>query len=146
VGARQVAAGPHIAPVATTARAPLLVLSEPEFTKAVKQALRDYTRPDLLAENPLLRSRLVVETAAQEISAATLQSLLQQAAATLTGNPRDEKFYRAVYHTYLKPAPTQEATAELLGLPLGTYRYRLARGIERIAEWLWRRELHEFKP
>lgn len=145
VAERQLAAGTKMAQPATTSRALLVVLSEPEFTKAVRQALRDYTRPDLLAANLLLRSRLVIETAEQETSVATLQSLLQQAAATLTGNPRDEKFYRAVYHTYLKPALTQEAAAELLGLPLGTYRYRLARGIERITEWLWQRELQDFK-
>jgi len=37
----------------------------------------------------------------------------------------------------------QEA-AELLDLPFNTYRYRLARGTERITEWLWRREIEGF--
>jgi len=40
---------------------PLLVLSQPEFDQAVRQALRDLNRPDLLARNPLLRTRLVRE-------------------------------------------------------------------------------------
>ncbi len=94
---------------------PLLTLSQPEFTESVRQALRDYTRIDLLAQNPLMRSKLVAETARTEpaeVAAATpttLQKLLQDAAATLTGNPKDEKFYTAVYHTYFKPAPSQEA-------------------------------------
>ncbi|MDX1520655.1 MAG: AAA family ATPase [Anaerolineae bacterium] len=123
-----------------------VVLSEPEFNEAVRQALRHYTQPDLLTANPLLRSRLVIEIAGPESSPVALQSLLQETAEALTGNPRTEKFYRAVYHTYLKPAPSQEAAAELLDIPLGTYRYRLARGIERITEWLWQRELHDFKP
>jgi hypothetical protein len=39
---------------------PLLVLSQPKFEVAVRQALRDYTRPDLLAANPLMRSRPVI--------------------------------------------------------------------------------------
>lgn len=39
-----------------------LVLSQPDFTDAVRQALRDFHRPDLLAANPLLRSRLVEES------------------------------------------------------------------------------------
>jgi hypothetical protein len=39
--------------------APVIVLSQPEFEDAVRQALRDYTRPDSLATNPLLRSRLI---------------------------------------------------------------------------------------
>jgi DNA-directed RNA polymerase specialized sigma24 family protein len=124
---------------------PLLTLSLPEFTEAVRQALRDYTRPDLLAANPLLRSRLVVETAGKDRAPQLLQKLIQDAAASLTANPKDEKFYRAVHHTYLKPALNQEAAAELLDLPLGTYRYRLAKGVERIADWLWQRELHDLK-
>lgn len=118
---------------------PLLVLSQAEFEAAVRQALRDYTRPDLLAANPLLRSRL----AAGASAATTLQALLQEAAATLTANPRDEKLYRAIYQTYLDPAPTQEQAAERLNLPFNTYRYHLTNGIKRIVEWLWQRELKE---
>lgn len=121
-----------------------VVLSEPEFAEAVRQALRDITQSDLLASNPLMNSRLVIETAGPETSPAALQTLLQEAAEALTGNPRTEKFYRAVYHTYLKPAPSQEAAAELLDIPLGTYRYRLAKGVERITEWLWQHELYGF--
>jgi hypothetical protein len=122
---------------------PLLVLSQPEFEEAVRQAWRDYTRPDLLATNPLMRSRLVVEAAQPPAVPATLQAVLQEAAATLTGNPRDEKLYRAIYHTYLNPAPTQEQAAERLELPFNTYRYHLANGLKRIVEWLWQRELKD---
>lgn len=120
---------------------PLLVLSQPEFEEAVRQALRDYTRPDLLAANPLMRSRLVIEAAEPPPGPAALQALLQQAATTLTGNPKDEKLYRAIYHTYLDPAPTQEQAAERLDLPFNTYRYHLTNGLKRIVEWLWQREL-----
>ncbi len=125
---------------------PLVVLSETEFAEAVRQALRDYTQPGLLAGNPLMRSQLVTGIAGPETSLPALQALLQEAAEALTGNPRSEKFYRAVYHTYLKPAPTQEAAAELLDLPFGTYRYHLAKGMERVTAWLWQRELPDFKP
>ena len=116
---------------------PILTLSQPEFVEAVRQALRDYTRPDLLAGNPLMRSSVVQRRAGGESSPAILQKLLQAAAAVLTANPKDDKFFQAVYRTYLKPAPSQEAAAELLDLPLGTYRYRLARGIDLVAAWLW---------
>jgi hypothetical protein len=37
---------------------PIVVLSHPEFAAAVRQALRDYARPDRLAGNALLSSRL----------------------------------------------------------------------------------------
>lgn len=121
---------------------PLVVLSEPDFAGAVRQALRDYTRPRALADSPLLRSRLVRE-AAREPSAAALQALLRRAADALRASPRDEKFYRAILHTFLEPAPSQEKAAERLRLSFSTYRYHLARGTERIVEWLWERELGE---
>ncbi len=121
---------------------PALVLSQPEFADAVRQALRDYTRPDRLATNPLARSRVVFGEGGPDTSPAeALQSLLRSATATLTANPRDAKLHRALWHTYLVPAPTQEQAAELLGLPFNTYRYHLAKGIERVADWLWQREL-----
>jgi hypothetical protein len=129
----------------TKAALPLLVLSQPEFEEAVRQALRDYTRPDMLAANPLMRSRLIVEVAEQPVSPATLQALLREAAGTLTGNPKDEKLYRALYHTYLEPAPTQERAAELLDLPFSTYRYHLAHGVKRLIDGLWQRELRDFE-
>ncbi|MBK8901087.1 MAG: ATP-binding protein [Anaerolineaceae bacterium] len=115
-----------------------LALSQTEFAEAVRQALRDFTRPHLLANNPLMRTKIVRETA--DPSPTTLQQAIQQAADSLTASPKEEKFYAAVYRTYLKPAPSQEAAAELLNLPFGTYRYRLAQGVERIADWLWTRE------
>jgi hypothetical protein len=124
---------------------PVLVLSQPEFEAAVRQALRDYTRPDLLAANPLMRSRLVSKAAEPSVPATELQALLHEASAILRGNPKDEKLYRAIYHTYLEPAPTQERATEQLKLPFTTYRYHLANGVKRITEWLWQRELHDFE-
>ena len=59
----------------------------------------------------------------------------------MLANPRNIKFHRAIWHTYMEPAPTQEQAAELLGLPFNTYRYQLAQGLERITDWLWQREL-----
>jgi hypothetical protein len=44
--------------------------------------------------------------------------------------------------TFLRPAPTQERAAELLGLPFSTYRRHRNRGVERIVAWLWQRELY----
>ncbi len=129
-------------PVGQFAPPPLMVLSQPEFAEAVRQALRDYSRPDALAGNPLLRSRVLRDVAGPNPSPQALQSLLRTAAETLTASPKDEKFYRALHHTYFQPAPTQEAAAELLALPFNTYRYRLNKGIERVTNWLWQRELY----
>jgi hypothetical protein len=119
-----------------------VVLSHPDFEEAVRRALRDFTRPNALAANPLLRSRVAAEHAGDAPTAATLQALLREAAETLRANPRDEKLYRALRRTYLEPAATQELAAELLGLPFSTYRYHLTGGIARVTERLWQRELH----
>jgi hypothetical protein len=45
-----------------------------------------------------------------------------------------------LHHTYLQPAPTQADAADLLRLPMSTYRRHLATGIERITQMLWQRE------
>lgn len=119
-----------------------LVLSQPDFTEAVRQALRDYHRPDLLATNPLLRSRLVEEHPGDGPPIETLRVLISEAAEVLAASPRDEKFYRAIRATYLAPAATQELAAERLNLPFSTYRYHLAGGLDRIAAALWQRELY----
>ncbi|MGH7575599.1 MAG: ATP-binding protein [Longimicrobiales bacterium] len=121
---------------------PLLVLSEPEFRESIRQALRDLTRPRALAASPLLRSRLVVDAAASESTPAALRSIVREAIDSLRATPRSEKFYRALFHTYVQPAQSQERAADRLGLPFTTYRYQLARGTECVADWLWQRELY----
>jgi len=122
--------------------ATVVVLSQPEFGDAVRRAYHEYTRRDVLATNPLARSRLVLDRPSSRDPGAALQSLLREAAESLRGHPRDEKLYRALWHTYIEPAPTQEAAAELLDLPFSTYRRHLRAGLERATEWLWLRELY----
>ncbi|MDE3095490.1 MAG: ATP-binding protein [Chloroflexota bacterium] len=126
--------------------APVVVLSEQAFRDAVRRALRDYARPDALAANPLMRSRLVVESGGEAAAPAELQARLRAAVESLNTHPRDQKLYRAVWHTYIEPAPTQEIAAECLDLPFSTYRRHLTSGIQRCTEWLWRRELHGPHP
>lgn len=123
---------------------PLLVLSQAEFVEAVQNALRNFSRPNALHNNPLLRSRLVVEQVAARGSAeriAALQALVKEAAESLQSSPREDKLYRALYHAYLHPAPTQERAAELLDLPFSTFRRHLKAGVTWVADILWRREI-----
>jgi hypothetical protein len=123
-------------------RSEVLVLSQSEFTDAVRRALRDLHRRDLLGRNPLLRTRLLREQCGGEPDAAALADLMRAAAETLGAHPRDDKRLQAVEKTYLSPAGTQEAAARRLGLPFSTYRRHLSEGVERIVSWLWDRELY----
>ncbi|MFC5835281.1 AAA family ATPase [Nonomuraea insulae] len=117
----------------------LAVLSQAEFTEALRKALRHLSKQAQLAANPLTRGRLL---AGQADPARALRALLEQAINDLSQDPRAGKLHRALDLTYLRGAPTQEAAAERLGLPFTTYRRHLLAGIERICEDLWRRELH----
>jgi energy-coupling factor transporter ATP-binding protein EcfA2 len=137
------ALGQDLAPSPPTGKPPLLVLSQPEFEDAVRQALRDLRRPDLLSRNPLLRTRLVHDRAGdQEPGAATLERLVDAAAKTLGEHPRDDKLWRAVERTYVRPAATQERAAAALGLPFSTYRRHLTQGVDRVVAWLWDQEVY----
>jgi hypothetical protein len=137
---REIAPGAE--PPPTWTPSPVLALSQPEFADAVRQALRDLRRPDRLARNPLRRARLARDRAGDDPPGEVLAQLVAEAAAALRAHPRDEKLYRALDRTYLRPAETQERAAEVLGLPFSTYRRHLTRGIERVVSWLWERELY----
>jgi hypothetical protein len=132
---------PAVEPSKLEAPAPLVVLSEPDFIQAVRQALRDYRRPAALAANPLLRSRVIAEHADGVATAATLQAVLNAAAESLRATSRGRKLYRVLDRTYLQPAASQEAAAEQLGLPFSTYRYQLSGAVASVTEWMWRREV-----
>jgi len=121
---------------------PVLVLSQPDFAEAVRGALRDLHRPDRLAASPLLRSAAVRAGAGTEPAAAALADLIRTAVERVGDDPRDEPLLRALDRTYLRPAPTQERAAQVLGLSFSTYRRHLARGIERVVALLWEQELH----
>jgi hypothetical protein len=125
----------------------VLMLSQAEFTDAVRQALRDLHRPELLARNPLVHTRLARNQAGpDEPEADALADLLRAAVDALGQHPRDDKLLRAVERTYLRPAPTQEAAAEVLGLPSSTYRRHLSQGVGRIVAWLWDHEIYGSAP
>jgi hypothetical protein len=55
-------------------------LKRPEFESAVRAALRRYVRSDLLAENPLMRSRLLAKDAPGASAPLALKTLLAETA------------------------------------------------------------------
>jgi TolB-like protein len=117
----------------------LIQLTYEEFAAALKDALRNYSRSDLLLRNPLLRSRQLVRRT--NASPAALKAVLTETAdALFTNDPRDQKLRRVLELSYFRPAPKQEAAAERLGLAFSTYRRLLATAHDRIARWLWKGE------
>ncbi|MEV4637765.1 hypothetical protein AB0J80_10465 [Actinoplanes sp. NPDC049548] len=123
-----------------TATAKVESLPRPEFDVAVREALRAWRRPDLLAGNALVHSRMVAASEASAEPVAALRDVLQSTLDALGEDPRQGKPHRALIATYLGGAPTQEAAAERLGLPFSTYRRHLNRGLEVLCSLLWRRE------
>jgi hypothetical protein len=139
--------GREVQPQDASESAPVVALSQQEFTAALGAALHDLTRLDRLRGNPLTQSRLVMSRSSEETlagaseRAAKLAAVVRETAETLQASPRDLKLYRALYHTYLQPAATQEQAAELLDLPFSTYRRHLKAGVIRLTEILWQWEL-----
>ncbi|HXF35932.1 MAG TPA: ATP-binding protein [Actinomycetota bacterium] len=121
---------------------PTVALSHPDFMTSVRRALRDLHRPEALARNPLMRSRVARDWSGGDPTPGSLRELLLAAIGSLATDPRSEPVHRAIDRTYVHPAPTQERAAEVLDLPFSTYRRHLTRGIERIVGWLWDRELY----
>ncbi|TDD14568.1 ATP-binding protein [Kribbella turkmenica] len=118
-----------------------VLLSEPDFGLAVRAALRDLHRRDALSRNPLTRSALIRGHGGPGDPADLLGAVVRRAVGRLADTERDQKLHRALDRTYLRPAATQERAAELLGLPLSTFKRHLNRGVERVAADLWRQEL-----
>jgi hypothetical protein len=128
---------PVASAAATAVAAPRLAYAE--FAAAIKDALRDANRPDLLARNPLLRDGICNHGGSA--GPQELRSLLCDTVGTLFGNPRDETLRRVLELTYGHAALKQEVVADRLSLSFGTYRRHLSTARERLARWLW--ETHQ---
>jgi TolB-like protein len=115
-------------------------LAHSEFESAVKDALRHFTRADLLVGNALLRARILTRSGRGAATPQGLRTLLAGTAETLFANDRDQRLYRVLDLTYFRPATKQEAAADRLGMPFSTYRRHLTAGVDRLIEWLWQQE------
>ncbi|MEU8264836.1 ATP-binding protein [Micromonospora sp. NPDC048999] len=115
-------------------------LTRTAFDQAVREALRDWHRPDELAANPLRHARMVAGDPNE-----VLPALIMEAVDALRDDPRDVKLHAVLATTFFHRVPNQAAAAERLGLPFSTYRRHLDRGQQRVCELLWRRETTEHK-
>ena len=136
-------AAPTAEPAAT--RAPERPQRVPsEFSRTLRSALRRFHETRRLAESPLLEALLVARsagpgaTADQRLSA--LRTLLRDSVQELAQTSRTEPCHRALFHTYIDPAPTQLLAAEAARMSFGTYRRHLTAGLDELAMAFWLRE------
>jgi hypothetical protein len=95
------------------------------FGAAVRSALTHLSRPDRLAGNPLIGTALGA-------SAAAVRDTVAAAVDRLAEEPKGAQLRAVLHRTFVRPAPTQEAAAEVLGLPFSTYRRHLAKAIDEV--------------
>ena len=114
-------------------------LDRARFAAAVKTALQTLHRPDQLATNPLLGSALATTTAGP--TAEQLRATIDNAVTYLGIQPKGDQLRAVIHRTYLRPAPTQEAAAQVLDLPLSTYRRHLAKALDQLTDLLWTVEI-----
>jgi DNA-directed RNA polymerase specialized sigma24 family protein len=74
-------------------------------------------------------------------SAERLRATIEEAIGCLGDQPLEAVLRR----TFVRGAPTQEAAAEVLGLPFGTYRRHLAKALEQLTDVLWAVEIGEVR-
>jgi hypothetical protein len=116
------------------------LLSRPEFEQAVRDLLRAWRHRASVVDNPLVHTRLAgdgdIETRIDN-----LRRVLETAVDAVQGTQRGDKLHRTLATTFFHGVPTQEAAAERLSVPFGTYRHRLSAGIDRVVEELWRQAM-----
>lgn len=119
-------------------------LGRAAFDDAVRDALRVLASTEELRRNPLAGSRLVPTGAADPGPA--LRVAIVGVVDGLADDPSTRSSGRVLHRTFVRAAPTQEAAAEVLGLPFSTYRRHLARAVQALADRLWAVEIGASSP
>lgn len=109
----------------------------------VREALQLVDQPERLASLPLVSLRVVEQLtsagATRYAKATALAKLLRETVAELRGEREDTQ--RQVLEALLTRRTKHETLAVELGLPYGTFRRHLTRGLERVAELVRTKEL-----
>lgn len=132
------------APPPTAKVEEIVVLSQSGFETAMIQALKAFNNPARLAENPLLKSRIVMDRVPNDADLKAkikaIREALYEQARTLLASSKDAKLYQALETSYFKPARSQEVAAEQVDVSIASYRRHLKAGIQRLVELLWQIE------
>ena len=75
----------------------------------------------------------------------SLRTTIEAAIDCLRDEPKGATLSAVLRRTFVQAAPTQEAAAEVLGLPFSTYRRHLAKAMEQLTDLLWAVEIGEVR-
>ncbi len=121
-----------------------VVLSRPGFEAAIAKAFKGFLNASRLADNPLLRSRVVLDrldpAVSEKARIKALREAIYEASRALSASSKDAKLYAALETSYFKPAKSQEAAAEQVDVSIASYRRHLKAGVARVVEHLWQLE------
>lgn len=107
------------------------------FEQELKELLKVLNYPATLEASPIAKLPFVLMGMMEnENPGTTLRRMILEEIEALAGHPKTERSYRALATTFLETDMTQEAAAETLGLPFGTYRYQLQSGITKLCKQL----------
>lgn len=123
----------------------VVILSQAEFSENIAEGLRHFHNNSQLLQNPLIRSKFVVQSSSIEATNAERAGVLKEkilaVIKTIEESPLDGKYHRVLYRTFINPVGSQEKTADFLNMSFSTYRRYLQAGTQRVAEMLWEMEL-----
>jgi hypothetical protein len=128
-------------PPASMLRPPALGRSH--FEAAIKPALRDLRRPERLTTSPLMGTALAATSAGP--TADQLRATIEDAVDSLGNVPKGDRLRAVLQRTYVRAAPSQEAAAEMLGLPFSTHWRYLAKALDQLTALLWAVEIGEVR-
>lgn len=101
---------------------------ERDLGEVVRDALRNYHDPDVLAESPLASGSTVGDR-----SESVRRALQDAMDSTFGDSDREQQLRATIEHGYLNKAGSHESTARRLHLSRATYFRRLSRATERLA-------------
>ena len=117
------------------------------FSEALRKALSQIDRPDLLKNNVLVETALVRAShpsAAAEEAAQILGAMIRGECEIFLRSERDEIYYRILERTYFGRPTKQREAASDLALSYASYRRHHAAALVRLEERLWNKlEPHE---
>ena len=124
----------------------MLVLSKEEFDLSAQSAIKNYHQTDLLLNNPLLKSKLILHELSEETKdldkIKVLKGFIDKVLKEIEASPVDGKYYRILYRTFINPVGSQEKVADYLNMSFSTYRRYLKNALDKLTSLMWNMEIN----